>query len=238
MSSGYRILDAITPDLRENLLLDHRVISVPANHQLMFASDWGDEVYLVHSGITKARSLSQQGEETVISLMGPGSLIGDLAVFTALSLRTVDVVSLTPTTFWKLRHHALQETMDSSSAFVRVLACLQAHRLCSLGERLMLMNEDAITRLLATLCVLARLNGPDDDPFQPIPAIPQQEIAVISGLSRGTASTLINRLRGNGTLEQTERGLRFTSLAPLQRRGLVPPVIPGPTPRRSPPTSP
>lgn len=231
MSSGYRILDAIAPDLRETLLHDHRVLSVPANHQLMFASDWGDDVYFVHAGIAKARSLSQQGEETVISLMGPGSLIGDLAVFSALSLRTVDVVSLTPTTFWKLRHRALQETMDSSPAFVRVLACLQAHRLCSLGERLMLMNEDATTRLLATLFVLARLNGPSDDPFQPIPAIPQQEIAVISGLSRGTASTLINKLRGNGTLEQTEKGLRFTSLAPLQRRGLVPPVTPSPTHR-------
>ncbi len=226
MASGYRILDVITPDLREKLLHDHRVVSVPANHHLMFASDWGEDVYLVHSGIAKARSLSQQGEETVVSLMGPGSLIGDLAVFTTLSLRTVDVISLTPITFWKLRHRALQEAMDSSPAFVRVIACLQAHRLCSLGERLMLMNEDATTRLLATLSVLARLNGPKDDPFQPIPAIPQQEIAVISGLSRGTASTLINKLRGNGTLEPSDHGLRFTTLAPLQKRGLLPPLTP------------
>jgi CRP-like cAMP-binding protein len=223
MANGFRIFDAIPQDLRDQLLHDHRVVSVPANHHLMFASDWGEEVYLLHSGIAKSRSLSQQGEETVISLMGPGSLIGDLAVFTTLSLRTVDVVSLTPTTFWKLRHHALRDAMENSPAFVRVIACLQAHRLCSLGERLMLMNEDAPTRLLATLSLLARLNGPVDDPFQPIPAIPQQEIAVISGLARGTASTLINKLRGNGTLEQTDHGLRFTTLAPLQRRGLLPP---------------
>ena len=86
----------------------------------------------------------------------------------------------------------------------------------------MLMNEDAKTRLLATLSLLARLNGPEDDPYQPIPSLSQQEIAVISGLSRGTASTLINKLRGNGTLEQTDQGLRFTTLSPLQRRGLLP----------------
>lgn len=222
MASCYRILDAIDPQLRDRLLQDHRVLAVSANYQLMYASDWGEDVYLICAGIAKARNLNHQGEETVISLMGPGSLIGDLAVFSTLSLRTVDVVSLTPMTFYKLRHRALQEAMNSSPAFIQALACLQACRLCSLGERLMLMNENAKTRLLATLSLLARLNGPEDDPYQPIPALSQQEIAVISGLSRGTASTLINKLRGNGTLEQTDQGLRFTTLSPLQRRGLLP----------------
>jgi CRP/FNR family cyclic AMP-dependent transcriptional regulator len=222
MASGFRIFDALSPELSDQLLQGHRVVSVPANHQLMFASDWGQDVYLIHSGIAKSRSLSQQGEETVISLMGPGSLVGDLAVFTTLSTRTVDVVALTPTTFLRLRHRALQDAIDGNPDFLRLIACLQAHRLCSLGERLTLMNEDASTRLLATLSALARLNGPEDDPLQLIPALPQQEIAVISGLSRGTASTLINKLRGNGTLEQTDHGLRFTTLAPLERRGLLP----------------
>lgn len=222
MASGYRILDAIDTEMRDRLLHDHRVLVVPANHQLMYESDWGDDVYLICAGIAKARNLSQQGDETVVSLMGPGALIGDLAVFSTLSHRTVDVVALTPTTFYKLRHCALREAMTSSPAFMQALACLQAQRLCSLGERLMLMNEDATTRLLATLSLLARLNGPEDDPFQPIPAISQQEIAVIAGLSRGTASTLINKLRGNGTLEQSDQGLRFTTLAPLYRRGLLP----------------
>ncbi|MFN9621874.1 MAG: Crp/Fnr family transcriptional regulator [Cyanobacteriota bacterium] len=226
MARCYRILEAIEPGLREQLLRDHRTISVPANHQLMYATDWGDDVYLIDEGIAKARNLNSQGDETVIALMGCGSLIGDLAFFSALSLRTVDVVALTPITFRKLRHHALREAIDSSPAFVQAIACLQAQRLCSLGERLMLMNEDANTRLLATLSWLARLNGPEDDPFQPIPSISQQEIAVIAGLSRGTASTLINKLRGKGTLELTDQGLRFTTLAPLQKRGLLPQPAP------------
>lgn len=211
--------------MRDRLLRDHRVLAIPANHQLMFESDWGDDVYLISAGIAKTRNLNQQGDETVISLMGPGALIGDLVVFSPRSIRTVDVVSLTPTTLFKLRHRALQEEIDRSPTFLQTLASLQAQRLCSLGERLMLMNEDATTRLLATLSQLARLNGSEDDPSQPIPTISQQEIAVISGLSRGTASTLINKLRSNGTLEQTELGLRFSKLTPLQRRGLLPDPI-------------
>lgn len=225
MASSYRILDSMDAEMRDRLLRDHRVLAIPANHQLMFESDWGDDVYLISAGIAKTRNLNQQGDETVISLMGPGALIGDLVVFSPRSIRTVDVVSLTPTTLFKLRHRALQEEIDRSPTFLQTLASLQAQRLCSLGERLMLMNEDATTRLLATLSQLARLNGSEDDPSQPIPTISQQEIAVISGLSRGTASTLINKLRSNGTLEQTELGLRFSKLTPLQRRGLLPDPI-------------
>ena len=228
MASCYRILDWMDVEMRDRLLRDHRQLAIPANHQLMFESDWGDDVYLISAGIAKTRNLNRQGDETVISLMGPGALIGDLVVFSPKSIRTVDVVSLTPTTLFKLRHRALQEEIERSSAFLQTLACLQAQRLCSLGERLMLMNEDAKTRLLATLSLLARFNGPADDPSQPIPAISQQEIAAIAGLSRGTASTLINKLRSNGTLEETESGLRFSNLTALERRGLLPDPIPKP----------
>lgn len=221
MANFYRILDAIDGDLRSQLLENHRPLTIPANHQLMFQADWGEDTYVLSSGIAKARHLNSQGDETVIALMGPGSLIGDVALLSGKSIRSVDVVTLTPATLLKLRHRALQEAIESNPAFLRAIALLQTERLRTLGERLMLMNDDATSRLLAALSQLARLNGPDDDPTQPIPAISQQEIALIAGLSRGTASTLINKLRGNGTLEQTDLGLRFSTLAPLQRRGLL-----------------
>jgi CRP-like cAMP-binding protein len=164
----------------------------------------------------------------VISLMGPGSLIGDLALFSPGSIRSVDVISLTPLTLIKLRHRALHEEIERSPPLLQALASLQVQRLCSLGERLMLMNEDATTRLLATLSWLARLNGPVDDPSQPIPPLSQQEIAAIAGLSRGTASTLITKLRSNGTLEHSDQGLRFRTLLPLHQRGLLPNTVPPP----------
>ena len=96
------------------------------------------------------------------------------------------------------------------------------------GNRLMIMNEDATTRLLYSLHLLATLSSPDGDPCHPLPQLSQQEIASLAGLSRGSTSTLINKLRSNGTLEQTEQGLRFATLAPLERRGLLPAPVTGP----------
>jgi len=224
--SQTKILEALGHDLSERLLRNHRQLAIPANHQLIFQSDWGTETYILVEGIAKARSLTLAGEEVVISLMGSGSLIGDLALLSPEPIRSVDVVALTAVTLLKLRDGALKEALESSATALALIAALQAQRLKVLGERLMLMHEDATTRLLATMLELARLNGPTDDPHQPIPAISQNEIAVIAGLSRGTTSTLINKLRSNGTLENGVEGLRFATLAPLQRRGLLPTILP------------
>jgi CRP/FNR family cyclic AMP-dependent transcriptional regulator len=221
MVCQFNLLQELEPDIRQQLLLLHREIQIPANHQLLFQSDWGEDVFVVSQGILKARCLNLQGEESVIALMGNGAMIGDLSLISPKPIRSVDVLSITACTLIKLRARALQEAMANSPAFNQVLARLQAQRLTALGNRLMLMHEDATTRLLATLLDLACLNGPENDPLQPIPPIAQQEIALIAGLSRGTTSTLINKLRSNGTLQQGEAGLRFATLTPLQRRNLL-----------------
>jgi CRP/FNR family cyclic AMP-dependent transcriptional regulator len=222
MTVPFRILEQIAPETREQLLASHRRIELPAGHQLIFQADWGSEVYVVESGLAKARCLSLQGDEVVLTLMGSGALIGDLALLSPKPVRTVDVVALTAMSVMKLRQGALEETLQNSPRFSQAITYLQVQRLCNLGNRLMIMNEDATTRLLYALQQLAIVNSPDGDPCHPMPSLAQQEIASIAGLSRGSTSTLINKLRSNGTLEQTEQGLRFATLAPLQRRGLLP----------------
>ena len=222
MAVPFRILEQIDPETREQLLAGHRRIEIPAGHQLIFQADWGGEVYVVESGLAKARCLSLQGDEVVLSLMGSGALIGDLALLSPKPVRTVDVVALTAMSVMKLRQGALEEALKHSASFSNAITYLQVQRLCNLGNRLMIMNEDATTRLLYTLQLLASINSPDGDPCHPMPPLSQQEIGNIAGLSRGSTSTLINKLRSNGTLEQTEQGWRFAKLAPLQRRGLLP----------------
>jgi len=223
MVCQYNFIAQLGEGEKERLLLSSREISLPTNHQLLFQSDWGSQTFLITGGIAKARSLCLAGREVVISLMGAGALIGDLALLSLQPIRSLDVVALTPLTLLKLRPAALPEAMDGNSKVTHALACLQAQRLIALGNRLMLMQEDATTRLLATLWHLARLHSPEDDPQPAIPAIPQHEIASIAGLSRGTTSTLITKLRSKGTLASNARGeLQFVTLEPLERRGLLP----------------
>jgi CRP-like cAMP-binding protein len=153
--------------------------------------------------------------------MGVGALIGELALLSSKPIRTVDVVALTPVKLLKLRKNALQRGMEESPSLIKAIAVLQSQRLIALGDRLMLMNEDATTRLLATLLQLALLNGDEPSPTNEIPSLLQQEIATLAGLSRSTASTLINKMVDNGTLVKSATGMAFASTDPLRKRGLL-----------------
>lgn len=221
MACYFRLLDTLDSALQERLLDGHRKLNVPASHQLIFEADWGEEIYILEQGIFKVRSLTRQGDEVVISLMGSGAVIGDVALLFPKSIRTADVVSLTPATLIKLRQNVFRQVLTDSPQLMNAVAQLQAQRLKALGERLMMMNEDAMTRLLTTLLNLARLNGKHDSPANPIPPLSQKEIATITGLSRGTTSTLISKLRLNGTLFEDKNNLMRIKPEPLIKRGLL-----------------
>lgn len=221
MSCYYRLLDHIDPDIKQRLLEGHLELQIPAGHQLILQADWGQETYVLSTGILKARSNSFMGDETVIALMGSGAIIGEVTLLLEEPLRTMDVVAVTPASLLKLRPHSMRQLMLENISFLRAVALLQAQRLIAVGNRLILMNQDATTRLLAILLDLAYLSGNGSDPYHPIPPISQQEIAIIAGLSRGTTSTCINKLLSNGTIKRCGAGLTFANLDPLVKRGLL-----------------
>jgi CRP-like cAMP-binding protein len=205
----------------ESLLREHRILQLPAQHQLVFEGDWSDGLFLIRTGVVKVRRLSLPGEEVVIALMGAGEMFGELALLLGNGRRTADVVALTPLEVVKLRWTPVQEELDRSPGFSLALARLQASRLLALGRRFSLRGEDATTRVLATLLELAHCSGYQKDPHAPIPDLKQTEIATIAGLARGTTSRILTQLRSRGTIVDTPEGWRFANLEPLRRRGLV-----------------
>jgi CRP/FNR family cyclic AMP-dependent transcriptional regulator len=220
---GFPLFASLSEEQANALLRDHRRLNLPADQRVLFEGDWSDGVFLVCTGIAKVCRTTNLGEEVVLAVVGPGELLGELAVLMPQQRRTADVASLTPMDLVKLRAQWFEEALDRIPGFARAVACLEARRLTALDDRFGLQSDDAKTRVLATLLQLARLASASGDPQQPIPDLAQREIASIAGLARGTTSRILTELRTRGTLEQTPEGLRFTSLEPLQRRNLLEP---------------
>jgi CRP/FNR family transcriptional regulator, cyclic AMP receptor protein len=218
---AFPLFASFTEGQAEELLRDHRILALSADQRLLFAGDWSDGVFLVCEGIAKVSRISNIGEEVVLALVGPGDLLGELALLMEEGRRTADVVSLTPMKLVKLRTRWFEQALDHVPGFSRTMARMQARRLTSLDQRFSLRGDDAKTRVLATLLELARLGSSCGDPTHPIPDLAQREIAAIAGLARGTTSRILTELRNRGTLEQTPEGLRFASLEPLRRRNLL-----------------
>ena len=212
---------SLTREQCEQLLDRHLQSSHGPEQVFVMEQDWGESLFLLRSGMAKVRSITPDGDEVVLSVLGEGDVFGEMAALDG-AARSADVVALTPVTLLKLRAAPFAALLQQDVGFALALARLEASRLRDLNQRFAIQSADATTRLLDALVYLARRSSPANDPQAVIPLLAQRELALLAGLARETASRTLSKLRSRGTVDQVEGGLRITDLQPLIRRGLLP----------------
>ena len=204
------------------VLLDrHLLVDVLAKQTLVMEADWGESLMVVISGLAKVRSFNTDGEESVLSLIGAGELLGELSVLDG-DARSADVVTLSPVKLLKLQGNTFKRVLQDNISLALGIARLEASRLRDLNRRFGLQKSDATTRLLDTLAYIASKNGAEDNPLALMPPLSQGEIAILAGLARETASRTMSKLRSRGVVSEENGCMRLTSLQPLRKRGLIP----------------
>lgn len=204
-----------------DLLLDrHRETGYQAEQVIVMEQDWGESIFLLHRGLAKVRTYTADGDEVVMSLLGAGDIFGEMVALDG-SVRSADVVALTPLQLVKLRVPPFKSLLQENTVFALALARLQVSRLRDLNRRFALQTGDATTRLLDALAYLARKSSVSNDPQALIPALPQRELALLAGLARETASRTLSKLRARGTVSELDGGLQLSDLQPLRKRGLI-----------------
>jgi CRP/FNR family cyclic AMP-dependent transcriptional regulator len=210
----------LSDDQADLLLRSQIAAEVAADQVLLHEQDEGEGLVVILEGLAKVRSYSADGEEVVMALLGPGDLLGEMAVLTA-GVRNADVVALTRLLTVKLRAGAYRQLLFQDCNLALELARLLAQRLTVLNRRFLLRGADAGTRLLATLLDLALTVSRDRDPLALIPPLAQRELAVMAGLSRETTSRTLSQLRQRGTVIDDPQGMRIVDLPSLRKRGLL-----------------
>ena len=219
---GSMPLFACLPAEQLTLLLDrHRETSHQLDQVIVMEQDWGESLFLIRDGLAKVRSYTADGDEVIMSLLGPGDVFGEMAALDGAS-RSADVVALTPLHLVKMRSAPFASLLGQLAPFALALARLEAGRLRDLNQRFALQSADATTRLLDALAYLARKSSGGDDVQSEIPPLAQREIALIAGLARETASRTLSKLRSRGTVNEENGKLSLVDLKPLQKRGLIP----------------
>ena len=204
------------------VLLDrHRETSHQADQVIVMEQDWGESLFLIRSGLAKVRTYTSDGDEVIMSLLGPGDVFGEMAALDGAS-RSADVVALTPLSLIKMRSAPFAALLGQQAAFALALARLEAGRLRDLNQRFALQSADATTRLLDALANLARKSSGGQDVQTELPSLAQREIALLAGLARETASRTLSKLRNRGTVAEDNGRLRIADSQPLVKRGLLP----------------
>ena len=214
------LFQSLDDELLDKILDRQRELTHQADQVIVMEQDWGESLFLLCDGLAKVRTYTTDGDEVVMSLLGTGDVFGEMAVFDGDS-RSADVVALTNLRLVKLRIPPFAALLSQKADFALALAKLEANRLRDLNRRFALQTADATTRLLGALAYLARKSSVEDDLQAQIPPLAQQEIALIAGLARETASRTLSKLRQRGSVNEDNGRLFLADLKPLERRGLI-----------------
>ncbi len=176
-------------------------------HQvIILAEEEGDALFIISSGQVKVSIVSEDGREVILSLLGTGSVFGELSLLDG-KPRSANVVATENTDLYMLRRSDfLQLVYKVPQIAVGLLAELAA-RLRKTDRKIGgLALLDVTSRISETLLQLADEHGTETDGGVLLKSRPtHQQIANMSGTTRETVSRVLKRLEKQGYISTEGR---------------------------------
>jgi CRP-like cAMP-binding protein len=164
---------------------------------IISSSHQGREIHFIADGSVDVKRASAGGKEVIISRLGVGNFISEIALLTALQ-RTADVVAVEDCIMTVLGAEAFNDLFDQSSRVVRALLVDLANRVAVASTRssdLALLGVDArVYRALRGLAV-------DRPPHLVVSErSTHRDLAAMVGTSREMVTRALSRLEDDGVI--------------------------------------
>jgi CRP-like cAMP-binding protein len=183
------------PDpLLAGLLAQAKPVSLAADAVLFMAGDPGNGCYRVNEGLLKVSIASSTGAERILAILGPGSIVGDLAMIDGLP-RSASVTALRDCKMSFVSRAAFEAFAAAQPDIYKFLVALLAKRvretdqLVAAGSFLPLKG-----RVARALLDLAKAFGHEVDGGRIVirQKISQSDVAAMAGIARENASRILN----------------------------------------------
>ncbi len=181
--------------------------------------DAGDRVYVIADGKIKLGHTAPDGRETIIAVLGPGEMLGELSLFDP-GPRAATATAIAPSRLLELRH-------DDLMAFLQTQPELSAQLLQGLARRLRKTNaaladlvfSDVPGRVAKALLDLASRFGVEvDEGIRVVHDLTQEELAQLVGASRETVNKALAEFGNRGWIRLEGRAVLITDKGRLERR--------------------
>jgi CRP/FNR family transcriptional regulator, cyclic AMP receptor protein len=212
-------LDRLSPADRDALVATGREHSYRRDAVVFHEGDRSGYAVLIVAGRVKIVTSASDGTETVLSLRGPGDLVGEMAVIDdPATPRSATVVAIEPLRCRVLLGVDLLAYFDRHPrAMVELLRMLAARLRASDQRRVEHGAYTTTHRLAALLVELADAYGrPDDLGLRVEAGLSQVELAGLVGASRESVARGLALLRDKGYIATGRRSLLVRNLAGLR----------------------
>lgn len=181
--------------------------SAPKHTVLFSQGDRGDSLYLILTGRVKAVLYAEDGRELILAVLGPGEIVGEMALFDLEEQRSATVVAAEDSEFLVLSGHQFKNVLNQNPAIAFSVIRTLSQRLKETSSRIAnLIFLDTYSRVGRYLLDLAKRQGKRlADGSVLVTRPPQQEIAHYIGSSRETVSRALNDLEKQGLIRLAGR---------------------------------
>ena len=191
----------------------------PTGATLFLEGDRSEAVLVVVSGRVKVFSLTEQGDEVLLAVRGPGALLGEFSALDG-GLRSATVTALEPVTGLVVPSPAFVEFLRTHGQAATVLLQLVIARLRDADRKRVEFGAfDIAARVAGRLVELAeRFGEPDGNGVRISVALSQDELAGWVGASREAVAKALRVLRDRGYITTGRRTMTVLDLDGLRRR--------------------
>jgi CRP/FNR family transcriptional regulator len=206
----FRLLDAMTPPQMQMVERMTRMLEVKRGQRIYMRGDPSDQVFLLKVGVVRISSLASDQQETILALLYPGDIFGELAIVDDaprdhLATAHEDVV------LCALSRDLLLKMAQEIPALGYQITKIMGLRLRRFHTRVEeLLCKSAHARIAHTLLDLASDYGIPDNEGVLIPLrLNQADLGNLVGLARETVNVVLQDFRQRGLVEAGRRTIRI-----------------------------
>ena len=195
-------------------------VKLPRGDSLFAEGDPGDRLYVILEGKIKLGATSGDGRETLLAILGPGEMFGELSLFDP-GPRTATASALTDAHLAGLGHDDLQPWLAGRPEVAASLLRALARRLRRTNEAMAdLVFSDVPGRVAKALLELATKFGVEqpDGSVHVVHDLTQEELAQLVGASRETVNKALADFQNRGWLRLEPRSVDLVDIDRLTRR--------------------
>jgi CRP/FNR family transcriptional regulator len=223
-ASGRSALLGLPREYSDRLLASTRPVALEAGQTLFRRGDAGDGCYWLDSGTLKVMVASEIGEERILAVLGPGSIVGEFAVMDGLP-RSATVVAMRPSTLQFLSRAAFQARLQENPSIYQFLVSTLVERLRQADEEAaaasFLTVKARVARALLNLATHLGAKTAKPDEVLVHTNLRQSDLAALAGVVRESVSRTLSEWRRSGTVVQRERSAYLINLKKLSREAVV-----------------
>lgn len=171
-----------------------------------------DSLYFIEDGLVKLSRTNPSGNRLILSICGPGHLIGLEALSQEAQPYYGEAEVLSTMNAYRIPHQTVVNALSSNPELSAAVITYLLHRDHALADKVeLLCLHDVEYRILNCLAELSALVKPstDEEGYQ-LP-ITQLELADLIGATRETTSTTLNQLERRGLVKLSRRLLTIPS---------------------------